>query len=99
MWEDPDGTPLMWFGLLFSILGLACHFQANSGEELPGLPAPFANITTMANHKQNRTTQCLIEVNYLKPVRYTNNTHNNKNLLDVFRAKDAEFGGYVILGM
>jgi len=99
MWEDPDGTPLMWFGLLFSILGLACHFQANSGEELPGLPAPFANITTMANHYRDRTAQCLIEVNYLKPVRYTIDTLCFYYLLDVFRAKDAEFGGYVILGM
>ena len=37
MWKDPDGAPLMWFGLLFSILGLACHFRAKSGEELPDL--------------------------------------------------------------
>lgn len=99
MWKDFDGTPLMWFGLLFSILGLACHFQAKSGEELPDLPAPFANTTAMANHYRDRTAQCLIEVNYLKPVRYTINTLCFYYLLDVFRAKDSEFGGYVILGM
>jgi hypothetical protein len=99
MWKDPDGTPLMWFGLLFSILGLASHFYVMSGDELHTMPEPFTSISEMANHYRDRTAQCLVEVNYLKPVRYTVDTLCFYYLLDIFQAKDSEFGAFIILGI
>jgi hypothetical protein len=99
MWKDPDRTPLMWFGLLFSILGLASHYYVMSGDELHTIPAPFTSISEMASHYRDRTAQCLLEVNYLKPVRYTVDTLCFYYLLDIFQSKDAEFGSYIVLGI
>jgi hypothetical protein len=99
MWKDPDSTPLMWFGLLFSILGLASHFYAMSRDELHTMPEPFTSASEMASHYRDRTAQCLVEVNYLKPVRYTVDTLCFYYLLDIFQSKDSEFGAYIILGI
>jgi Fungal specific transcription factor domain len=99
MWKDPDGTPLMLFGLLFSILGLASHFYVMSGDKLHTMQEPFTSISEMANHHRDKTAQCLVEVNYLKPVRYTVDTLCLYSLLDIFQAKDSEFGAYIVLGI
>lgn len=99
MWKDPDGTPLMWYGLLFSILSIASHFYVMSGDELHTMPEPFTSASEMASHYRDRTAQCLVEVNYLKPVRYTVDTLCFYYLLDIFRSRDSEFGAYVVLGI
>ena len=99
MWKDPDGTPLMWFGLLFSIFGLASHFYVMSGDELHTMPKPFTSVSEMVSHYRDRTAQCLVEVNYLKPVRYTVDTLCFYYALELFRAKDSEFGAYIVLGI
>ena len=99
MWKDPNGTPLMWFGLLFSILGLASHFYVMSGDELHTMPEPFTSVSEMISHYRDRTAQCLVEVNYLKPVRYTVETLCFYYVLELLRAKDPEFGAYIVLGI
>ena len=99
MWKDPDGTPLMWFGLLFSILGLASHFYVMSGDELHTMPEPFTSVSEMVSHYRDRTAQCLVEVNYLKPVRYTVDALCFYYILETLQAKDAEFGAYIVLGI
>jgi hypothetical protein len=99
MWKDPDDTPLMWFGLLFSILGFASHLYFMSGDELHTIPEPFTSISEMASHYRDRTAQCLVEVNYLKPVRYTVEALCLYYVLESFQAKDSEFGAYIVLGI
>ncbi|KAF4633363.1 hypothetical protein G7Y89_g4754 [Cudoniella acicularis] len=99
MWKDLDSTPLMWIGLLFSILGLASHFCAVSGDELHTLPEPFISTSEMSSYYRNRTAQCLVEVNYLKPGRYTVETLCFYHALELLGAKDSEFGAYVVLGI
>ena len=89
----------MWFGLLFSILGLASHFYMMSGDELHTMPEPFTSVSEMARHYRDRTAQCLVEVNYLKPVRYTVDTLCFYYVLEPLQAKDSEFGAYIILGI
>ena len=99
MWKDPGGTPLMWFGLLFSILGLTSHFYVMSGDELHTMPEPFTSISEIASYYRDRTVQCLVEVNYLKPVRYTVEALCLYYVLEFFQAKDSEFGAYMVLGI
>ncbi|TAQ88871.1 hypothetical protein B7494_g2806 [Chlorociboria aeruginascens] len=99
MWKNPDGTPLMWFGLLFPILGLASHFYAMSGDELHTIPEPFTSVSEMVSHYRDRTVQCLVEVNYLKPVRYTVETMCLYYILEFLQAKDSEFSAYIVVGI
>jgi hypothetical protein len=99
MFEDPNETPLMWIGLLFSILGLASYFYAVSGEELHTIPEPFTSMWEMSNLFRDRTAQCLVEVNYLHPRRYTVDTLCFYFALEKFQGTDSEFGSYVVLGI
>ena len=89
----------MWIGLLFSILGLASYFYAESGEELHTMPEPFTSMLEMSSHFRDRTAQCLVEVNYLRPRRYTVDTLCLYYALDKFHSRVSEFGLYVVFGI
>jgi hypothetical protein len=99
MFKEPNKTPLMWIGLLFSILGLASYFYAVSEEELHTMSEPFTSMWEMSRFFRDRTAQCLVEVNYLRPRRYTVDTLCFYYALEKFQARDSEFGAYVVLGI
>ena len=89
----------MWFGLLFSILGIGSHFFTVSGEVVPGMPVHFTSAQQMTGHFLDRTAQCLVEVNYLRPCRHTLETLCFYYALETFHARMAEFSSYVVLGI
>ena len=99
MFREPDEMPLMWIGLLFSILGLASYFYAVSGEKMHNMPEPFTSMWEMSRLFRDRTAQCLVEGNYLRPRRYTVETLCFYYALERFQAKDSGFGAYVVLGI
>ncbi|TVY89369.1 Fusarisetin A cluster transcription factor [Lachnellula willkommii] len=99
MFKDPNETPLMWIGLLFSILGLASYFYAVAGDELHSMPQPFTSMWEMSTHFRDRTAQCLVEVNYLRPRRYTVEALCFYYSLDLYQKRDSEFGAHVVLGI
>ncbi|KAE8449401.1 hypothetical protein EG329_008302 [Mollisiaceae sp. DMI_Dod_QoI] len=99
MFKEPNETPLVWIGLLFSILGLASYFYAVSGEGLHTMPEPFTSMWEMSSHFRDRTAQCLVEVNYLRPRRYTVDTLCFYHVLEMLHTRDSEFGAYVVLGI
>ncbi|MAD82224.1 MAG: hypothetical protein CL912_04615 [Deltaproteobacteria bacterium] len=99
MWQNSDETTLMWFGLLFSILGIGSHFFTVSGEVVPGMPVHFTSAQQMTGHFLDRTAQCLVEVNYLRPCRHTLETLCFYYALETFHARMAEFSSYVVLGI
>jgi len=99
MFQQPNETPLMWIGLLFSILGIASYFFAVAGDDLPTMPEPFTSMWEMTGHFRDRTAQCLVEVNYLRPKRYTIETLCFYYALDKFQARESEFGAYVLTGI
>ncbi|KAL5329417.1 hypothetical protein ACEPPN_002929 [Leptodophora sp. 'Broadleaf-Isolate-01'] len=88
----------MWFGLLFSVLGLATYLFEVSGEELPGMPETFASAHQMTSHFLDRTAQCLVEVNYLRPSQYTLETFCFYYALEKFHARMSDFASYTVLG-
>jgi hypothetical protein len=99
MFKDPDEVPLMWIGLLFSLLGLGSCFYAMAGEELPIIPDQFSSMWDMCSFFCDRTAQCLVEVNYLRPKRFSVETLIFYYALEKFRGRDIEFGTYVLLGI
>ncbi|KAF8861773.1 hypothetical protein BDZ45DRAFT_586481 [Acephala macrosclerotiorum] len=99
MFKEPNETPLMWIGLLFSILGLVSYFYEVSGEELHTMPEPFTSMLEMSRLFRDRTAQCLVEVNYLHPRRYTIETMCFYFALERFQTRGSGFGAYVVLGI
>jgi hypothetical protein len=99
MFKEPDEVSLMWIGLLFSLLGFGSFFYAMAGEELPTIPEQFSSMWEMCGIFRDRTAQCLVGVNYLRPRRYTVETLVFYYALEKFRARDTEFGTYILLGI
>jgi hypothetical protein len=99
MFKEPDEIPLMWIGLLFSLLGFGSFFYSMAGEELPSLPEQFSSMWEMCGVFRDRTAQCLVGVNYLRPRRYTIETLVFYYALEKFRARNTEFGTYILLGI
>ncbi|KGO36826.1 Transcription factor, fungi [Penicillium expansum] len=67
-WEDPSKTPIMWLGLLYSILCLGMLSYHKLGDE----PSQWEGQTLrMAGEYRLRIVQCLITGDYTKPVENT----------------------------
>ncbi|EHK16472.1 uncharacterized protein TRIVIDRAFT_214414 [Trichoderma virens Gv29-8] len=67
-WEDPSKTPIMWLGLLYSVLTLAMLSYHKVGDEPPEWRG---RTLELASEYRLRTVQCLIKADYTKPVEYT----------------------------
>ncbi|RDA86006.1 hypothetical protein CP532_4856 [Ophiocordyceps camponoti-leonardi (nom. inval.)] len=67
-WDDPSRTPIMWLGLLYSILCLAMLSFHQVGDEPPEWRG---RTLELASEFRLRTVQCLIKADYTKPVEYT----------------------------
>ncbi|KHN98543.1 uncharacterized protein MAM_03667 [Metarhizium album ARSEF 1941] len=67
-WQDPSKTPIMWLGLLYSILCLAMLSYHKVGDEPPEWRGKTLEL---AAEYRLRTVQCLIKADYTKPVEHT----------------------------
>lgn len=70
-WENPSATPIMWVGLLFSIMS-ASALQQESASGLGG--SSTSEPEPMLSSYRALTIHCLIAGDYLRPVRYTMET-------------------------
>lgn len=66
--QNPNETPLMWLGCLYAVLSLALHSYSKAGDEPPEWKG---RALDMAAEYRSRTVQCLLEVDYTKPVEHT----------------------------
>ncbi|KAF3768931.1 hypothetical protein M406DRAFT_250084 [Cryphonectria parasitica EP155] len=67
-WQDPSRTPIMWLGLLYSVLCLAMLSYHKVGDEPPEWKG---RTLELAAEYRLRTVQCLIAADYTKPGEYT----------------------------
>lgn len=67
-WQDPSKSPIMWLGLLYSVLSLAMLSYHKVGDEPPEWKG---RTLELAAEYRLRTVQCLVNGDYTKPVEYT----------------------------
>ena len=67
-WLDPSQTPLMWIGLLYSILCHAAISYHKAGDEPPDMKGRSLDI---AAEYRLRASQCLVTADYTKAVEYS----------------------------
>ncbi|MCJ1268380.1 hypothetical protein MMC22_008268 [Lobaria immixta] len=101
-WENPLATPVMWLGLLFSMICLATQFQQLSADEPGGTHQPFQS----SQHPQHllqlyreKIVQCLVLGKYIKSVPYTIETLLLYFTIEHFQCKDTEIGTWILLGI
>ncbi|SPO00932.1 related to transcription activator protein acu-15 [Cephalotrichum gorgonifer] len=95
-WQDPSQTPLMWVGLLYSVLSLAALSYHKAGDEPPELKGRSLDL---AAEYRLRCAQCLITADYTKADEYTVETM----LLYIFgefsSRWDVDVGLWLVLSM
>lgn len=67
-WQNPSKTPIMWLGLLYSVMCLAMLSYHKVGDEPPEWKG---HAMEMASLFRVRTVQCLVTADYTRPVDYT----------------------------
>lgn len=67
-WQDPAKTPIMWLGLLYSVMCLAMLSYHKVGDEPPEWKGRAMELASLY---RVRTVQCLVIADYTKPVEYT----------------------------
>ncbi|KAG6025022.1 hypothetical protein E4U41_001627 [Claviceps citrina] len=95
-WDDPSRTPVMWLGLLYSVLCLAMLSYHKVGDE----PAEWRDRTLeLAAEYRLRTVQCLMRADYTKPVEYTVETMLLYVLGEYSSRWDADLGLWMIVSL
>ncbi|KPM40001.1 hypothetical protein AK830_g6550 [Neonectria ditissima] len=95
-WQDPSKTPIMWLGLLYSILCLAMLSYHKVGDEPPEWKG---RTMELANEYRLRTVQCLIKSDYTKPVDYTIETMILYVFGEYSSRWDADLGLWLIVSL
>ncbi|KAF7542877.1 hypothetical protein G7Z17_g11196 [Cylindrodendrum hubeiense] len=95
-WQDPSKTPIMWLGLLYSVLCLAMLSYHKVGDEPPEWKG---RTLELANEYRLRTVQCLIKSDYTKPVEYTVETMILYVFGEYSSRWDADLGLWLIVSL
>ena len=95
-WQDPSKTPIMWLGLLYSILTLAMLSYYKVGDEPPEWKG---RVLELAAEYRLRTVQCLVKADYTKPVEYTIETMVLYVFGEYSSRWDAELGLWLIVSI
>ncbi|KAK2801390.1 hypothetical protein FQN50_007776 [Emmonsiellopsis sp. PD_5] len=94
-WEDPSSKPIIWIGMLFSIMCLTSYCNHLGGAD--------TRSTNLAKHDvelyRKRATQCLVLGNYTKPGPYTLHALLLYSSSEYMRCQDADFGLSLLIGM
>lgn len=95
-WQDPSKTPIMWLGLLYSVLCLAMLSYHKVGDEPPEWKGRSLEL---AAEYRLRTVQCLIKSDYTRPVEYTVETMILYVFGEYSSRWDAELGLWLIVSV
>lgn len=95
-WQDPNKTPIIWLGLLYSILSLAMLSYNKVGDE----PQEWRTKSmAYADEYRLRTVQCLIKADYTKPTDHTVETLLLYVLGEYSSRWDIDIGLWLIVGI
>jgi len=95
-WQDPSKTPIMWLGLLYSVLCLAMLSYHKVGDEPPEWKGRSLELAALY---RLRTVQCLVTADYTKPGEYTVETMILYIFGEFSSRWDADLGLWLIQGM
>ncbi len=95
-WVNPDETPIIWLGLVFSMMCIALQSYSRAGDE----PPEYHNKSwSMSKEYGDLTAQCLILADITQPI-----TNMLETLLlhlhaEYARSRDAEVGILISIGI
>ncbi|KAI1370171.1 fungal-specific transcription factor domain-containing protein [Hypoxylon crocopeplum] len=95
-WENPWATPIMWVGLLFSVMAVSAFLQLQD----PGaVGLSTAESQKMLTTYRASTIYCLVAGDYLRPSRYTVETLTLHFTVDQNVNLDTSIGNWILVGV
>ncbi|KAF2736393.1 hypothetical protein EJ04DRAFT_542486 [Polyplosphaeria fusca] len=100
-WQQPFEAPIMFMGLIYSVLCIATRFQHVSENYGDGYCDPAVNALCAArmNVLREKAVQCMILGNYVKCPPYTVELFMQYFVTEYMRSPDSQFGTWVVIGM
>lgn len=95
-WVNPWGAPIMWLGVLFSMMCMAEHFCLAAEDKPPGPPH---KSQYMIQKYREKAAQCLVLGNYTKPTDYTLEALLLYLTTEQIRSNDTQFGISILVGI
>lgn len=95
-WQDPSKTPIMWLGLLYSVLCLAMLSYHKVGDEPPEWKGRALELSA---EYRLRTVQCLVKSDYTRPSEYTVETMILYVFGEYSSRWDAELGLWMVVSL
>ncbi|KAF7175026.1 hypothetical protein CNMCM7691_005494 [Aspergillus felis] len=100
-WQSPSETPVIWLGLLFTIMCLATQFQKfrlDPGIQTPASLSREHDLQCKIEAFRQKIVQCLILGEYAKGPPYVLETLMLYIAVEVVLRSDAEIGIWILLG-
>ncbi|KAI0870043.1 hypothetical protein GGS24DRAFT_476736 [Hypoxylon argillaceum] len=94
-WEHPQETPIMWLGLLFSILSIGINFRELDAEQIRQGPQP--DYVALGASYREKTVQCLILGEYTRCGPYVIETLLHHFTAEFMRRHDVNNEAWIIL--
>ncbi|KAF7554331.1 hypothetical protein G7Z17_g2944 [Cylindrodendrum hubeiense] len=95
-WSNPSATPIMWIGLLCSVMTMSAFLQQ---QDVVALGMPTAESQDMLENYRTLTIHCLVAGDYLQPGRYTIETLTLHFGVDQNVNLDASISNWVLIGV
>ncbi|KAF7548328.1 hypothetical protein G7046_g8711 [Stylonectria norvegica] len=95
-WANPSATPIMWVGLLSSVMSMSAFLQQQDTSS-HGLSTDEA--LDVLNNYRMLTIQCLVAGNYLQPSRYTIETLTIHFAVDQNVNRDTSVENWILIGV
>ncbi|RDL34405.1 uncharacterized protein BP5553_07533 [Venustampulla echinocandica] len=100
-WADPTSTPIIWIGMLFSILCLSSQLELllNKSSFAGSTDVALRDPAEIMDMYREKIVQCLILGNYTEPSPYTIETLLLYYVTEHFRSMDTQFGSWMVFGL
>ncbi|KAH7009932.1 hypothetical protein EDB80DRAFT_714107 [Ilyonectria destructans] len=95
-WDNPSSVPIMWVGLLCSVMSMSAFLQQ---QDVAALGLSTAESQDMLETYRTLTIHCLLAGDYLQPTRYTIETLTIHFGVDQNVNLDASIGNWVLIGV
>ncbi|PYI09931.1 hypothetical protein BO78DRAFT_336264 [Aspergillus sclerotiicarbonarius CBS 121057] len=92
-WGNPQAAPIMWVGLLFSVMCISVFLQQHN------IPLHTAESQETLETYRTLTIHCLVAGNYLQPTRYTIETLALHFAVDQKMNFNTDIGNWVLIGV
>ncbi|KAH8686510.1 fungal-specific transcription factor domain-containing protein [Ilyonectria robusta] len=95
-WDNRSSVPIMWVGLLCSVMSMSAFLQQ---QDVAALGLSTAESQDMLETYRTLTIHCLLAGDYLQPTRYTIETLTIHFGVDQNVNLDASIGNWVLIGV